>query len=265
LPYRPPVALGWDSGLLSNAKCNMRWGTPSLFRDRVKLVFSVFVASLVPCLSLTEKALSRENMSYEADPVREERYLDGAANELAFSAYPDQAWYFKEGVGTLRSERVPFRPLDGSGPYISRAPDSRSAPGSVPSAGYSPYPSPSERAGHPWRPSFAPAQPDAPAVGYSTQSGAFRGSPYLGASEYRFRDDVPTEVGRRDLGTLSPQYGYRFRPWTEQEQRRMDAQVRWRPADLFRQQPAIRGPSPDQGTYGYQTGGWVDPYWGTRR
>jgi hypothetical protein len=259
-----PVAV---SGLLLGGETRTRPRARPTVPNRSRLVFSSLVASLALLLPIFEIALSEENVNVWVHPIPDETYLDQVVYGIPYAPYSDQSLDFADGANAHISEWGSPRPVGSYGIHSYSVPRPDSVHDPIPGAGNPSNASFRNGAGYRWGGVWPSAEADAPAYGYPIRGGPAVGSPPLSTNGYHFRGDVPKNVDVRGWDVPSWRQGYRFRPWTDQERRRMDAGTRWRPRppDPFWERPPLTGPSPPDETYGYQIPAWLDPYDGARR
>jgi len=231
----------------------------------MKLPFRLLVFSFVPLPLFAESAFFRQSSGSVSSPYDVGLYSDQATywaeyahyrdysldSDFAGGAYPsgggEAPGWNSGGYGT-----IPYRAPQ-QHPYTEQIPDTRYLADS-PFHGDARYHR-ADVAQSRWTSEWNQGYPDPRASTNDSAASARSG--------YGFRSEGPREVG--DWNAVSWRDGYRFRPLTDLERRRIDAATGWRPRSPY---PFVEGlrqvdVSPPVETYGYQTDdGWLNRYYG---
>lgn len=227
-----------------------------------------FAVSLLSLLSVAGSALSDRGSEREAYPDLFEPYSDQLSRRAPYADYADYGDW-STGLGGADGLHAPRKaPRGDSDPYRT---DAHQAPQAGPyvdpvlDGGYAGYPMPYDQA--PYGGDRVGPHDAAAAWGYRDpdQSAVRRRFSPTEANGYRFRGDDPAGFGR--WGAAPYRKGYRFRPLTEQERRRLGSGTRWRPREPEHagERPRRPDPLPDREAYGYRSENWFNRYYGGRR
>lgn len=242
-----------------------------LLANQMKPILPLLVVSLVPLLSITGPALPRQYSDYGGNPYLSDIYLDRSAYGAGYGPYGDHSLDLGVAADVYLPREIPewtygrYR----SGPY--QAPRQEPYSEQPPSIDYLPYRSPGERVGSPRESVVQPGTPQLRPFGYTrahdrsargVSSGSYAPGP---ANGFGFRDNGLG--GPEGWGAPPWRQGYRFRPLTEQERKRMDNRTGWRPRVANPGWERFRGadPMPAEEAFGYQPDSWFQRYYELQR
>jgi hypothetical protein len=225
----------------------------------------LLVASFVPLPLFAESAFFRQSPGSASSPYDGRLYSDQATYWAEYAPYgghsidyePAESAYLYGGVGGSGWNSGGY----GTNPY--RAPQPHPYAEQIPDTRYlSDPPFHSDARYHRddvtrsrWAREWDQGYPD-PRASAKDSAASARGG-------YGFRGEGPREGG--DWNAASWPDGYRFRPLTDLERRRIDTAIGWRPRSPYPFVERLRqvDVSPPVETYGYQPdGGWLDRYYG---
>jgi len=221
----------------------------------------VCVVSIVSAMSVAASALAGRVFDHDAHANRFDRYSDQPSRRVPYTAYGDRPSELggRNGVGEPGFEpewnRAPF------GVAPNRVPWSEPRVDRFPGGAYGGNPSPYNQApyrGEDWvRWQDAAAAWEAPNPDSFTIHG--EQSP-VSAQGYRFRGDNPVGFGGWEAGPHGK--GYRFRPLTEQERRRVGSGAAWPGAGPVPGGDWSRRPDlpPFREAQGYWSENWFNRY-----
>jgi len=227
----------------------------------MKLFARLFVVLFTSWYFINGSALGGEYTSW--GPVGEpgDAYLDGGLSPLANLPYdsriPDGGADYN-GYGRWEGPRgrSEFYRLDQDGavqldPYLGRV--------SV----YHESPSP-ERDGRPEYCCGPDRWSEIPGRGYVNGEPFRARIPRTATRGFSFRGESPAELGGPNASEW--RHAYRFRPLNEQERRRMDTDIGWRPRgpEQVRARSAPTELMPGETTYDYEPSSWFRRYYGER-
>jgi len=235
----------------------------------MKLLLRPIAVWLAPLLSIAGPALSGWNSGYGADSYSGDVYTDRRDFGVAYA--PDGDPYAHLGTsgrdyiqGEL-PDRIPnslhedpYSRTPVTHPYYDNRYSER-----LGGSGYQSYQPPDEGRGEAWYRVQQLEPPERSRYGYGAPDRSLDVLAPATGSGYRFRGDVPTYSRGWDAPPWQP--SYRFRPLTEQERLRMDAEIGWRPRAL--NPLAEQAPRGDflstEEAYGYYPDNWFRRYTGT--
>jgi hypothetical protein len=231
----------------------------------MKLPFWLLAVSFVPLTLFAEPAFFRQSAGSASSPYDGRLYSDQATYRAEYAPYRDHSIDSEpaEGVYPSGGVGVPGWNSGGYGTNPYRALQPHHYAEQIPDTRYlSDSPFHGDARHHQdvviqsrWAREWAQGYPDPRASGNDSAASARGG--------YSFRGEGPREGW--DWSAPSWRDGYRFRPLTDLERRRIDTATGWRPRSPY---PFVEGlrqvdVSPPVETYGYQTdGGWLDRYYG---
>lgn len=232
----------------------------------MKLILRFFAVWLVPLLSISGLALSRQDAFYGTDEFGRDVYSGEPVYPADYPFYRAPSRNFDPSYNEYmpRGQRAWTYDSDGyqRGSYAVPNPELERSPG----WGYASHSHVDQGNGSYWgsrnrqemRGSWGDASPNA-----GTSRNGYAPAPVRG---YGFRGDVPPELGDWRGPLRRPEY--RFRPLSEQERARLYTGAEWRrlrapgPA---REQPGYIDPVPSEEAYGYQPDSWLRSYDGGGR
>lgn len=232
----------------------------------MKLSLRLFAVWLVPLLSLSGLASSRQNDFYGTVPFVGDVYSDQADYGADYPYRRAPSHDFDPGYNSSapREEpdwtydeyrRDPYAPLNRD-PYPEQSSN----------RGYSsPHSRIDRAAGYGWEDRNRQQIYGSRGYGYQNHDAFGKGPRSEPARQYGFRGEVPRERGGWGWASRRPEY--RFRPLTEQERRRLGAEIGWRPR-AFRPDEGQRrytDPLPSEEAYGYRPDSWLRGYDGVGR
>ena len=237
----------------------------------MKPIFPLLVVSLVPLLSITDPALPRQYSDYGGDPYLGNDYLDRSAYGAGYGHYGDHSFEYGVAADVYLPREVPEWAYDGYRKDPYQAVKQEPYPGQPSGSGYLPYRSLGNRVRLPWQSAVQSDIPEPRPFGYMrayshSGRGILPGAHAPGsANGFGFRDDGPG--GFEGWGAPPWRQGYRFRPLTEQERKRMDNRVGWRPRVANPGWEQFRGadPMPAEGAFGYKPDSWFQRYYDLQR